>query len=208
MAVRGSIEWCENPAVTKLCSITSLASAKPASRSPNAHSSAGRPRGSSPSGTAKSPASHLISCKSRRTFATLPFARAFGPPGYRLSSGSSVNGSGSRSTLIFSIASAAVVSSTAATARIGSPTNSGSMVRIGFSGGGNDGTSSAVRMPATPSMASASEASMLRTRACGIGLVSSLQNSMPSARKSSAYLARPVTLATTSGGTKSLPIRL
>ena len=105
-------------------------------------------------------------------------------------------------------ASAAVVSSTAASARIGSPTNIGSVVRIGFSGGGSDGTSSAVRMSTTPSMASASEASMLRTRACGIGLVSSLQNSMPSARKSSAYLARPVTLATTSGGTKSLPIRL
>src|ERR1700732_2863275 len=44
--------------------------------------------------------------------------------------------------------------------------------------------------------------------ACGIGLVSVLQNTMPSARKSSAYLARPVTLAATSTGTKSLPMSL
>src|SRR5690606_35919312 len=48
--------------------------------------------------------------------------------------------------------------------------------------------------------------SILLTRACGIGLVSSLQNTMPSARKSSAYFARPVTFASRSGGTKSLPI--
>ena len=48
---------------------------------------------------------------------------------------------------------------------------------------------------------------MLFTRACGIGLSSSLQKAMPSARKSSAYLALPVTLARTSGGVKFLPIR-
>ena len=59
--------------------------------------------------------------------------------------------------------------------------------------------SSAVRIAATPGMASASAASIRRTRACGIGLSSSLQNNMPSARKSSAYLARPVTFATRSG---------
>src|SRR5690606_22183922 len=46
----------------------------------------------------------------------------------------------------------------------------------------------------------------LTTRAWGIGLVNSLQKTMPSARKSSAYFARPVTFANRSGGTKSLPI--
>src|SRR5262249_57941679 len=55
---------------------------------------------------------------------------------------------------------------------------------------------------------SAADVSTRRILACGIGLVSVLQNTMPSARKSSAYLARPVTLAVTSTGTKSLPTRL
>src|SRR5215831_13437208 len=63
-------------------------------------------------------------------------------------------------------------------------------------------------MPSTPLILSAAEVSMWRILACGIGLVSDLQNTMPSARKSSAYLARPVTLAVTSTGTKSLPMRL
>jgi hypothetical protein len=48
----------------------------------------------------------------------------------------------------------------------------------------------------TPGMARAALASMFLTRACGIGLRRSLAKSIPSARKSSAYLARPVTLAT------------
>ena len=39
---------------------------------------------------------------------------------------------------------------------------------------------------------------MLRTRQCGIGLDSSRANTIPSARKSSAYFARPVTFATRS----------
>jgi hypothetical protein len=83
-----------------------------------------------------------------------------------------------------------------------SPTNSGSLVRIGSAGAVAAGTSSAVKTATTPSIASASLASM-RTRACGIVLVSKRQNSMPSARKSSAYLALPVTLACKSGGVKS-----
>jgi hypothetical protein len=41
-------------------------------------------------------------------------------------------------------------------------------------------------MSMTPGMASARDASMLRTRACGMGLVSRRQKSMPSLRKSSA----------------------
>ena len=52
---------------------------------------------------------------------TLPSARGFGPPGRSVTIGSTTNGSGSYSTLIFSIASAAVTSSIAATATIGSP---------------------------------------------------------------------------------------
>src|SRR4051794_31064594 len=63
-------------------------------------------------------------------------------------------------------------------------------------------------MPSTPGIFSASDASMLRIFACGIGLVSSLQNTIPSARKSSAYFARPVTFATTSCGSKFWPISL
>src|SRR5882762_3406483 len=79
---------------------------------------------------------------------------------------------------------------------------------MGGCGGGNCGTSSAVRMPSTPLILSAADVSTRRILACGIGLVSVLQNTMPSARKSSAYFARPVTLAVTSTGTKFLPMRL
>ena len=111
-------------------------------------------------------------------------------------------GSASYSTLMRSMASCASSSLRAATARMRSPTNSGSLVRIGSPGAGVGGTSSAVSTATTPSIASASVASIL-TRACGIVLVSRRQNSMPSARKSSAYLARPVTLAAISGGVKS-----
>src|SRR6516164_1490814 len=63
-------------------------------------------------------------------------------------------------------------------------------------------------MPSTPFILSAADVSMRRILAWGIGLVRDLQNTMPSARKSSAYLARPVTLAWTSTGTKFLPMRL
>ncbi len=136
----------------------------------------------------------------------LPVVRASDPPGLRLSRGSRVNGRGSRSTRIFSRASWAAVSSTAATASTGSPTYLGSLVRIGLPGSSTSGTSSAVSTATTPSMARASEASIERTRAWGMGLVHSRQKSMPSARKSSAYFAWPVTLARTSGGVKSLPI--
>ena len=88
----------------------------------------------------------------------------------------------------------------AATARMGSPSNSGSFVSAGISPAAASGRSSAVRMARTPGIASAALVSMRRTRACGIGLSRSLQKSMPSARKSSAYFARPVTFANRSGG--------
>ena len=51
----------------------------------------------------------------------LPSRRALGPPGRRLSSGSTTKGNGSKSTRMASMAFAAVVSSTAATASTGSP---------------------------------------------------------------------------------------
>jgi hypothetical protein len=56
-----------------------------------------------------------------------------------------------------------------------------------------------VRIALTPGIFSAALASMLRTRACGIGLRSSRQDNMPSARRSSVYFAWPVTFATMSG---------
>ena len=61
------------------------------------------------------------------------------------------------------------------------------------------GSSLARRMARTPGIASAALVSTLRTRPCGMGLSSSLAKSIPSARKSSAYFALPVTLATRSG---------
>ena len=103
------------------------------------------------------------------------------------------------------MASCAIVSVSAATARIGWPIHIGSLVKIGSAGAGSAGTSAAVRMPSTPGSASAAAVSTLRTRACGIGLSMSFTNTMPSARKSSAYLALPVTLPCTSGGTKFFP---
>ena len=57
----------------------------------------------------------------------------------------------------------------------------------------------AVRIAFTPGMASAALVSMLLTRACGKGLRRSRANSIPGARKSSVYRARPVTLARSSG---------
>ncbi len=53
----------------------------------------------------------------------------------------------------------------------------------------------------THCIASAALVSRCFTRACGIGLRSSLANSIPSTRKSSAYFALPVTFATRSGVT-------
>ena len=63
-------------------------------------------------------------------------------------------------------------------------------------------------MTSTPGIASAALVSMLRTRPWGMGLGSSFANSIPSARKSSAYFARPVTLATRSAVEYFLPISL
>ena len=156
---------------------------------------------------AQSTSFHLTVVNSRLTM-VLPSSRASDPPGRRLSSGSTANGSGSMSSRMASIASAAVVSSTAASARIGSPSYSGSFVRPASLGASTGGRSSAVRIASTPGIASAALVSMLRTRPCGIGLDSSLANNMPSARKSSAYFARPVTFATRSAVVYGLPISL
>ena len=91
----------------------------------------GAPIGSCPSpAAAKSCAVHFTVLRSTPRFATLPSERAFGPPGNKLCNGSTVNGSSSYVTLICSSASLASSSLSAATARIGWPTNSGSLVRI------------------------------------------------------------------------------
>src|SRR5947199_10867673 len=63
-------------------------------------------------------------------------------------------------------------------------------------------------MAFTPGIASALLVSSRFTRACGIGLVSSLQKSMPSTRQSSAERALPVTFATRSGVVYFPPISL
>src|ERR1035437_6325147 len=70
------------------------------------------------------------------------------------------------------------------------------------------GRSFAVRMALTPDIASAASAWIRFTRACGMGLSNNLQNNMPSARKSSAYFAWPVTFAYKSGVVQFLPISL
>ena len=69
----------------------------------------------------------------------------------------------------------------------------------GFAPSTTGGKSSTVRIAFTPGIACAALVSTRTTRACGIGLRSSFANSMPSTRKSSAYLAFPVTFATRSG---------
>ena len=107
------------------------------------------------------------------------------------------------SSSMLSMASWAVVSSVAASARIRSPTNFGSLVRRVPAP-----SSSAVSTPITPSIASARDASIRLIRPWGMGLVSSRAKTMPSARTSSAYFALPVTFARTSGGVKSFPMRL
>src|SRR5579872_1210874 len=116
------------------------------------------------------------------------------------------------------MASAAVSSSTAARARIGSPWYTGSIARPRSPRGSalisaprsvyesaGAGRSSCVTMPFTPGMARASRASMCKIRACGYGLSSSFAKIMPSTRKSSAYFAFPVTLAIMSGVVKFSP---
>ena len=51
----------------------------------------------------------------------------------------------------------------------------------------------------------ATASSTPRTRACGIGERRSFANTIPGARKSSAYFARPVIFAWRSGGAVSVP---
>ena len=119
--VRLSSGWCESDWWYECSSTTTSAAANPASRSPYDHSSvASASIGISPGPSpARSASVHLTSASSR-PLVVLPSVRAFGPP-RRLSSGSRTNGIGSRSMSMSSMALAAVSSSTAATARIGSP---------------------------------------------------------------------------------------
>src|SRR5882672_1291920 len=86
IAERGSIDWCELPAVTKVSSSTSLAFLNAASTSPYDHSAIGSPIGSVPSSArAKSAAFHFTVLRLggpvNRLSRTLPSERAFGPPG-------------------------------------------------------------------------------------------------------------------------------
>ena len=120
--MRLSSGWCESDWWYECSSMTTSASANPAARSPYDHSSvASASIGSSPGASpARSASVHLTSASSRPLI-VLPSVRAFGPPGRRLSRGSRTNGSGWRSMSMSSMARAAVSSSTAATARIGSP---------------------------------------------------------------------------------------
>ena len=104
----------------------------------------------------------------------------------RLSRGSVTKGNGSMSILIAASASSAIFSSTAATARIGSPMYAGELVSMAALGASTSGTSSAVRMPITPSIASAAEVSIFVTFPWAIGLVYMRAKTMPSTRKSSA----------------------
>ena len=106
---------------------------EPRVESPNDHSTPGAPIGSASPADAKSPAVHLIDF-SPCCVTTLPSVRASGPAGNRLASGSMTYGSSSYSTLMRSMASCASSSLRAATARMRSPTNSGSFVRIGSAG--------------------------------------------------------------------------
>jgi hypothetical protein len=123
MELRGSMGWCVfDWCTTGRETITSDCS-KPSWILPTSQLS--RP-GSSMSGNSSlssaaiCSAVHFISPTSNPA-QTLPSSRAFGPPGRRLSSGSMMNGSGSISMSIAATASAAVTSSTAAMAAIGSP---------------------------------------------------------------------------------------
>ncbi len=207
MQLRGSMGWWVTDWWTMVSSTTTSASAKPASMSPTLQSSGASPIGSrSVPASSKTAVGHL-SLDASPLPATFASTCASGPPSRRLSSGSSTNGSGSRSTRMASTAAAAVVSSTAATARIGSPSYLGSSVSAASRiPSDRMGRSSARRMPSTPSIRSAARVSTLRTRACGIGLSRSFAKIIPSARKSSAYRARPVIFALRSGGEMSVPI--
>src|SRR6185369_17000314 len=180
IAVRGSSVWWLVFGVTNVSSRTSAASLNPASRLPYDHSSGVLPIGSRPCAYSAASASvHFRSsiaggdtgCPGLGGFGLpqmLPSSRALAPPGNRLLTGSTSKGNGSQSISIFSMASAAVSSSTAATASTGSPWYAGSLVNafsplvlalivwprsVTTSAGG--GNSSAVRIPFTPGILSA-----------------------------------------------------
>ncbi len=125
-----------------------------------------------------------------------PRVRAFGPPGRRLSSGSTderqrleldldlldrfgrgqLVDRGDRENRL------ALVDRLHRSGRARSARWPGSPAPRSVTPSAGAGRSSAVRIAFTPGIASAALASMLRTRACGIGLSSSFANSMPSAR--------------------------
>lgn len=130
---------------------------------------------------------------------TLPWVRALGLPGRRLSMG--YHREGQRLVVeqdeLNRLGGRGLVDGRNRRDALGSPWYTGSSVRAvsggsgggggawppgGTGGAGGAGKSLARRMPFTPGSASARLASTLTTRACGIGESSSLTNSMPSAR--------------------------
>ena len=133
IAVRGSSVWWLVFGVRNVSSSTSAAFLNPASTSPYDHSSGVLPIGRRPwSYSANSAAVHFNvsiaggdtgwpGCGGCGRPQMLPSSRAFGPPGRRLTSGSTTNGSCSQSISTSSIAFDAVSSSIAATASTGSP---------------------------------------------------------------------------------------
>ena len=132
------------------------------------------------------------------------------------SNGSNRAGNCSYSTWISDRASETVSSSSAATARTGSPMNLTTLSRMNicfffFSVRRKNqywttfGTSSIVAMALTPGRLFTLAISMLVTLAWGCGLRRSLACSMPSIFKSVAYLARPVTLSIASIRLRLLP---
>ncbi len=131
--VRLSRHWWLTLGEMKVSSRTSAAFLKPSSPSPSFHSgSVAMVVGRRPALYSSTSASdHFFSIGSGSgggwpglavpRFQTFPSTRAFIAPGSSEATGSTLNGNGSQEILIFSIASAAVSSSTAQTASTGSP---------------------------------------------------------------------------------------
>ena len=197
------------------------ASLKPASTSPNAHVSGALPIGSWPSvAAAKSAAVHFdvgdLQRAGRRRCRRCPAVRAFGAAGAQALE--RIDDEGQRLELdVDAVRSPRPPSSrrrrrrpeSARPRRRGSSVSAASAAaaaaaapvrRAASAAPAAPGRSSAVQdAPSRPASPAPRSCRCCATRACGIGLSSSLANSMPSARKSSAYFALPVTFATRSG---------
>ena len=194
--------WCGMPPVTQLSSMMSVAP-----RNPPRDRHTPIPRPQSPTGSlpwsapANSAAVYLTVCRSMRAAATLPSRRAFGPPGNRQVE--RVDHEGQRLELDLDQLDRGRRDLLALRAD-GQDRLADEMRLVGQdrSCGGGIGRdvlrrSGCRRRPASPARPTC--------RDCDAGMrhrarQQSLVNSMPSARKSSAYLASPVTFACDSAG--------